>query len=133
MADRCPIKALPPRPGKTGEIAHFSVKYGSPFGLPTHPRNRKQGVPALQEILKYLKDRGERLDSEIATDTGISLENVRLHVSALSARGEVMLCQSIRFNNGKRSEGLLCRIAGYIPPAAPGRKSKAHLKAQTQT
>jgi hypothetical protein len=44
-----------------------------------------------------------------------------------------MLCQSIRFNNGKRSEGLLCRIAGYIPPAAPGRKSKAHLKAQTQT
>jgi len=87
----------------------------------------------LQEILKYLKDRGERLDSEIATDTGISLENVRLHVSALSARGEVMLCQSIRFNNGKRSEGLLCRIAGYIPPAAPGRKSKAHLKAQTQT
>jgi len=46
----------------------------------------------LQEILKYLKDRGERLDSEIATDTGISLENVRLHVSALSARGEVMLC-----------------------------------------
>ena len=45
----------------------------------------------MQEILKYLKDRGERLDSEIATDTGISLENVRLHVSALSARGEVML------------------------------------------
>jgi DNA-binding transcriptional ArsR family regulator len=81
----------------------------------------------LQEILKYLKDRGERLDSEIATDTGISLENVRLHVSALSAKGQVMLCQSIRFNNGKKSEGLLCRIAGYIPPAAPGRKSKAHI------
>jgi hypothetical protein len=84
----------------------------------------------LQEILKYLKDRGETLDSEIAKDTGISLQNVRLHVSALSARGEIIMCQSIRFNNGKRSEGLLCRIAGYIPPAAPGRKSKAHLKAQ---
>jgi hypothetical protein len=81
----------------------------------------------LQEILKYLKDRGERLDSEIATDTGISLENVRLHVSTLSARGEVLLCRSTRFNNGKKSEGLLCRIAGYIPPAAPGRKSKAHI------
>ena len=49
--------------------------------------------------------------------------------AALSARGEVIMCQSIRFNNGKRSEGLLCRIAGYIPPAAPGRKSKAQLKA----
>src|SRR3981189_702916 len=98
-------------------------------GGQTHPRHRKQGVPALQEILKYLKDRGERLDSEIATDTGISLQNVRLHVSALSARGGFILCQSIGFNNGKRSEGLLCRIAGYIPPAAPGRKSKAQLKA----
>jgi DNA-binding transcriptional ArsR family regulator len=83
----------------------------------------------LQEILKYLKDRGEQLDSEIATATGISLESVRRHVSALSLRGEVMTCQSIRFNDGKKIEGVLCRIAGYIPPAAPGRKSKAHLKA----
>src|SRR5437879_10076174 len=94
------------------------------FRVPTHPEVENTRSIALQEILKYLKDRGERLDSEIATDTGISLENVRLHVSALSARGEVMLCQSIRFNNGKRSEGLLCRIAGYIPPAAPGRKDR---------
>jgi hypothetical protein len=79
----------------------------------------------LQEILKYLKDRGEQLDSEIATAMGMPLESVRRHVSALSARGEVMTCQSIRFNDGKRVEGLLCRIAGYIPPAAPGRKPKA--------
>ena len=83
----------------------------------------------MQEILKYLKERGEQLDSEIATATGISLENVRVRVSALSAKGEVIMCQSIRFNNGKKSEGLLCRIAGYIPPASPGRKSKAQLKA----
>jgi len=79
----------------------------------------------LQEILKYLKSRGEQLDSEIATAMGIPLESVRRHVSALSARGEVMTCQSIRFNDGKRIEGLLCRISGYIPPAAPGRKPKA--------
>lgn len=84
----------------------------------------------MQEILKYLKDRGEQLDSDIVNATGISLENVRRHLSALSARGEVMTCRSIRFDNGKKVEGLLCRIAGYIPPAAPGRKSKAHIKAQ---
>lgn len=84
----------------------------------------------MQEILKYLKDRGEQLDSEIASATGMSLENVRLHVSALSAKGEVMICQSIRFDNGKKVEGLLCRISGYIPPAAPGRKPKTHAKAQ---
>lgn len=79
----------------------------------------------MQEILKYLKDRGEKLDSEIALATGLPLEAVRRHVSALSARGEVMTCQSIRYRDGKPVEGLLCRIAGYIPPAAPGRKPKA--------
>jgi hypothetical protein len=85
----------------------------------------------LQEILEYLKSGGERLDSEIATATGISVENVRLRVSKLSARGEVIVCRSIRFDNdGKRSEQLLCRIAGYIPPAAPGRRPKAPVKAQ---
>lgn len=79
----------------------------------------------MQEILKYLKDRGEQLDSEIAAAMGMPLESVRRHVSALSARGEVMTCQSTRFNDGKKVEGLLCRIAGYVPPAAPGRKPKA--------
>ena len=86
----------------------------------------------MQEILKFLKDRGEQLDSDIVTATGLSLEMVRRHVSALSARGEVMTCHSIRFDNGKRTEGLLCRIAGYVPPAAPGRKSKAQIKSQQQ-
>jgi len=43
----------------------------------------------------------------------------------LSARGEVMTCRSTRYLDGKKVEGLLCRIAGYIPPAAPGRKPKA--------
>ena len=86
----------------------------------------------MQEILKYLKSRGERLDTEIAEATGMSIENVRLGLSKLSASGEVIVCQSIRFNNGKRSEQTLCRIAGYIPPAAPGRKSKAHIKAQVR-
>jgi DNA-binding transcriptional ArsR family regulator len=79
----------------------------------------------LQEILRYLKDRGEKLDSEIATATGLSLDVVRRHVSVLSARGEIMTCQSTRYRDGKPVEGLLCRIAGYIPPAAPGRKPKA--------
>ena len=82
----------------------------------------------MQKILDYLKDRGERLDSEIASDTGISLENVRLRISALSAAGDVIVCQSIRFHNGRKTEGWLCRIAGYIPPASPGRKPKTPAK-----
>lgn len=79
----------------------------------------------MQEILQYLKAHGEQLDSEIAKATGISLENVRGRVASLAASGEVIMCQTIRFKDGKRSEGLLCRVAGYIPPAAPGRKPKS--------
>jgi hypothetical protein len=79
----------------------------------------------MHEILQYLKHNGERLDSEIAAATGISLANVRRGVSDLSARGDVMMCRSIRFKDGKQIDGILCRVAGYIPPASPGRKSKA--------
>jgi len=82
----------------------------------------------MNEILQYLKTRGERLDSEIAEATGIRLAKVRLHLSELTAKGEVMSCLSTRFEKGKKIEGIKCRLAGYIPPAAPGRKSKAQLK-----
>ena len=76
----------------------------------------------MEEILQYLKKYGDRLDKEIAVATGISLINVRLHLSALAAKGEIMVCSSIRFEKGKKIEGIRCRLSGYIPPAAPGRK-----------
>ena len=79
----------------------------------------------MQEILQYLKHNGGRLDSEIASATGIPLAKVRLSVSELSARGDVMVCRSIRFKDGKQIDALLCRVSGFIPPAAPGRKPKA--------
>ncbi len=79
----------------------------------------------MQDILQYLKLNGERLDSEIATAIGISLAKVRLGVSELSAKGDVIVCRSIRYKEGKPIEAILCRVSGYIPPAAPGRKSKA--------
>lgn len=82
----------------------------------------------MNEILQYLKTRGEHLDSEIAKATGMSLAKTRLCLSELAAKGEVMSCHSIRFENGKKIEGIRCRISGYIPPATPGRKSKAQLK-----
>jgi hypothetical protein len=82
----------------------------------------------MKEILQYLKTHGERLDTEIAEALGISLANVRLQLSELAAKGEIMACLSIRFDKGKQIEGIKCRIAGFIPPAAPGRKSKSQLK-----
>jgi len=73
-------------------------------------------------ILQYLKKHGQRLDSEIAAATGIPLPALRASLSDLSARGEISKCNVTRFNNGKPVEGVLCRVAGFIPAPAPGRK-----------
>ncbi|MGO9446091.1 MAG: ArsR family transcriptional regulator [Thiobacillaceae bacterium] len=73
-------------------------------------------------ILQYLKKHGQQLDSEIAAATGIPLPQLRISLSDLSARGEISKCSVTRFNNGHAIEGMLCRVSGFIPPAAPGRK-----------
>lgn len=81
----------------------------------------------MKEILQYLKKHGERLDTEIAEATGLSLAEVRLHLSELAAKREIVVCHSVRFERSRKVEGIICRLAGYIPPATPGRKSKAQL------
>ncbi|MDP2762507.1 MAG: DeoR family transcriptional regulator [Sideroxyarcus sp.] len=80
------------------------------------------------EILQYLKKHGERLDTDIAEATGISLATVRLQLTELTTKYEVVACHSIRFSKSKKVEGTIYRVAGYTPPASPGRKSKAQLK-----
>jgi DNA-binding Lrp family transcriptional regulator len=73
-------------------------------------------------ILQYLRKNGQQLDLDIAAATGISLSKVRSSLSELSAKGEISRCNVIRFSEGKAIEGMLCRIAGTIPPKTPGRK-----------
>ena len=80
------------------------------------------------EILQYLKTTGEKVDTEIAEAVGMSLEKTRLYLSELSAKGEVMFCRSIRFVDGEKIEGMSYRLAGFIPKAKPGAKSKVQLK-----
>lgn len=82
----------------------------------------------MQEILQYLKANGERLDIEIAAAIGLSLPRIRSHLSELTVRGEIMSCHSIKYENGKKIEGISYRIAGFIPKAKPGAKSKMQLK-----
>lgn len=85
-----------------------------------------QGQP-LKTILQYLKDHGEQLDAEIAAGTGVSLAKVGLCLAQLSERGDVIMCRTTRYADGRKVEGMLCRVSGYFPPASPGRKSKAQL------
>ena len=79
----------------------------------------------MREIMEYLRKTGQRLDSEIAAATGLPLTKVRYLLSDLSAQGEISKCSVVRFNDGKKIEGTLCRVAGYIPPKSPGRKPTA--------
>ena len=61
----------------------------------------------------------------IAEEMGLPLATVRQRLAGLAATGAVVTCNLTRFEDGKRIEGWLCRVSGYIPPAAPGRKPKA--------
>jgi transcription initiation factor IIE alpha subunit len=74
-------------------------------------------------VLEYLKKHGQMLDREMAKATGISLTQIRNSISALELTKAISSCSVTNFEDGIAIEGMLCRISGYIPPAAPGRKA----------
>lgn len=76
----------------------------------------------MNEIMQYLRKNGQRLDSEIAASLGMPLVKVRNMLADLSAQGEISKCSFVGFNQGKKTEGILCRVAGFVPPKSPGRK-----------
>jgi hypothetical protein len=75
------------------------------------------------QVLSHLKKHGQLLDLEIASATGIALAQVRKSLADLKARGEISQCNVTHFNGSKRIDGIQCRISGYVPPVAPGRKA----------
>ncbi len=75
------------------------------------------------QVLSHLKKHGQLLDLEIASATGIALVQVRKSLADLTTRGEISQCSVTHFNGDKRVDGIQCRISGYVPPAAPGRKA----------
>ena len=80
---------------------------------------------AVLKVLECLKEHGQRLDLEIANETGVPLASVRDQLAGLAATGEVIMCNLTRFEHGKRIDAWQCRVSGYVPPPAPGRKPKA--------
>jgi DNA-binding IclR family transcriptional regulator len=81
-------------------------------------------VPAVSEILLCLTKYGQRLDLELAKETGVPLAKVRQRLAELAATGAIITCNLTRFEHGKRIDALLCRMSGWVPPPAPGRKPK---------
>ena len=86
----------------------------------------------MTEILQCLKKHGQRLDHEIAQEMHVSLATVRQHLTAMAERREAIVCKTIQFENGRQFEAWQCRIAGFVPPAAPGRKPKGKAKAKAK-
>lgn len=76
------------------------------------------------EILDCLKKYGQRLDLEIAKEMNMPLATVRQRLTGLAASGQVITCSLTRFEGGKRIDAWQCRVSGYVPPVAPGRKAK---------
>jgi hypothetical protein len=79
---------------------------------------------AIMDILQCLRKHGQRLDSEIAEETGVALAKVRERFAVLTGTGEVITCKLTRFHNGEPVDACLYRASGYFPPPAPGRKPK---------
>ena len=82
----------------------------------------------MDEILEFLKSNGERLDTDIAKAVGIPLAKTRLYLAELASQRQIMSCHSIRFEDGKKIEGISCRLTGTIPKTKPGAKPKAQLE-----
>ena len=74
------------------------------------------------QVLECLKKYGQRLDLEIAQETGMPLAAVRKRLESLAATGDVIMCSLTRFDKGKRIQAWQCRVSGYVPPPAAGRK-----------
>ncbi len=83
------------------------------------------GSRIVQEVLQCLKKYGQRLDLEIAEEMRVPLATVRRRLSELSAAGDVVMCTLTRYDQGKTIEAWQCRVSGYSPAPAPGRKPKA--------
>lgn len=79
-------------------------------------------------ILQYLKTNGEKLDAEIAKALHISMAQLKAQVTELSASGDVICCNVTRYVDGKKIEGVSCRLSCDLPSPARGRKPGAAKK-----
>jgi hypothetical protein len=83
-----------------------------------------------QEILTFLTNNpGEQMDSAIAKAIPVAIDKLRICLSELESRNEIVSCHSTKFVQGKKIEGICCRLAGFTPVAKAGRKPTTPHKA----
>lgn len=93
--------------------------------------NRAQTVPFPKHrgdtqmnasILKFLRANGEQLDADISQALDIPMTQLKTLVAQLSASGDVICCKVTRFIEGRKIEGISCRLSCDLPAPARGRK-----------
>ena len=105
----------------------MSVDLASRQSKPEHEaasNEQSELMRAMAEVLECLKKHGQRLDLEIARELKMPLATVRERIADLAATGAIITCRLTRFEGGKRINAWQCRVSGYVPPQAPGRKAK---------
>jgi hypothetical protein len=55
----------------------------------------------------------------------VPLATVRKRLAELSAAGDVVMRHLTRYEGTKTIEAWQCRVSGFVPAPAPGRKPKA--------
>jgi predicted transcriptional regulator len=86
-----------------------------------------------EAILQFLKANGEQLDAQIAQALGMPIAKVTHHVAQLCAAGDVICCRLTRWAEGKKIEGVSCRLSGSVPARAPGPKPGAKQDSSPET
>jgi hypothetical protein len=86
------------------------------------PKPRKGNPMHAAKVLEHLKKHGQLLDFDIAEAINMPLAEVRASLTELAARGDISRCSVTSYVKGKAIEGFQCRLSGYIPRPAPGRK-----------
>jgi hypothetical protein len=76
-----------------------------------------------ETIIKYLKDSGEQLDKDMAEALQVPFGDLQKSVNELSARGEIICCKVTRYIEGRKIEGMSCRLSCDLPAPARGRKT----------
>ena len=75
-----------------------------------------------ETIVAYLRANAEQLDVDMAEALNIPLSELREESSRLAASGDVICCRVTRFLDGRKIEGISCRLSCDPPTPARGRK-----------
>jgi len=75
-----------------------------------------------ETIVAYLRANAEQLDVDMAEALNIPLSELREEISRLAASGDVICCRVTRFLDGRKIEGISCRLSCDPPTPARGRK-----------